>query len=419
MKLKQSKKYIIMTVVLAGCGVLDKNKTTDVVLVETNETVLSERLSSFDQELDLYEVPSTSLFLATRKKVDKDFVLKLVGELKPPTVDGTLLQATDVFLTGHKALVAYNVAGSVQKGAVDFIDVKSPAKPHLKSQLSFKDRDVNAISYKSGYVYITGASEKDAPAYLSRVKSKPNGFTTEVDDIELPGYAGTDIYISSNDKVLVTTGDNSGLHVVNRKNFNVESTIDIFDARAVSQKKKSSIWVLSGQPGTLHQIDKGVISGKYEVGGASIAESKSTLTVGSKWSLSAIGDGGFVVTCNKNGEEILKVAAPRVGGLDAEKTVTNAVIAEGGYLFAANGEAGVYAYKINKSNLNAVSCQDIQIDLIGVIDFGEKLSANDLFFKKGFLFVADGLGGLKIISFTRTKQIDHDHDVEDFDYDDD
>ena len=81
-----------------------------------------------------------------------------------------------------------------------------------------------------------------------------------------------------------------------------------------------------------------------------------------------------------------------VSGVPAAQSVTNAASAAGALLFTANGEAGVRVYRVlGKKNNN--KCELVELPLLGSLNFGAHLSANDV----TYLYVATGLGGLEII----------------------
>jgi hypothetical protein len=84
-------------------------------------------------------------------------------------------------------------------------------------------------------------------------------------------------------------------------------------------------------------------------------------------------------------------------GLDPSVVVTNSVSAEGNLLFISNGEAGVYVAQSDipfeqdwGETLHAIT-------VLGKLRFNALQSVNHVAYKDGVLFVASGLGGLKVV----------------------
>lgn len=410
--------FLLLFIFSVSCGEQTGDNKDTKIEINDNSTSFSERLKVLDKDLDIIN-PDESQASNLLLKSNSYFDLKLVAELSPPTVQETVLQATDVFIAGSKVLVSYNVAGSVKKGAIDLIDLKNSKDPKITSQVTFSDKDINAITYSSGYLYATGSQESEKPSFVSKIKIEKTKFILDIGNIDLNGYAGTDVEVENN-KIFVTTGDNSGLYIIENEKLEVEHYLNLYDSRSVGiDKPNSSILVLGGQPANISSIDyKGVEISKHDIEGATIPESKSTIQVGSTRTLAAVGDGGAKIICNLTGEVLIHIPQPKLEGVDLSKTVTNAAAAYGNYIFLANGEAGVYVYTTKDSSNRKNKCQDLEVSLLGKVNFGEDLSANHVTFRHNFLFVADGLGGLKILTINRLHNFLED-EITDFDRKDD
>ena len=118
--------------------------------------------------------------------------------------------------------------------------------------------------------------------------------------------------------------------------------------------------------------------------------------------------------CNTSLEPLAAVPQITTPNLNKALTVTNAVASSQGLIFSASGEAGVFAYqaKHTSGSIGQSNCTTITPTLLGMIDFGDEISANNLAFAKGILFVSTGLGGFKIIGIDKAKSSD---DYDDFD----
>jgi hypothetical protein len=77
--------------------------------------------------------------------------------------------------------------------------------------------------------------------------------------------------------------------------------------------------------------------------------------------------------------------------------VTNAASAERDLLFISNGEAGVYVAQGSQAFSATGSEAPQQLTMLGRLRFGNLQSVNHVTYRSGHLFVAAGLGGLKIV----------------------
>lgn len=352
--------------------------------------------------------------------------LRLIVSVSPPEIDDQTLQATDIHLVSNQAFISYNVAGETQMGAVDVIDISRITRPEMVSSLELPNHDANAIFRHKKNVYIVGAVDTGG-ASLLRIGYERNQLDDSFDSQSLESFAGTDVMVNGS-KLYATSGNRGGLEIFDLDDLTRIDLIEVSDARGVAyDKREKSTRVISGQPGIMHVVnDDEELEASIELGGNSAAESKSTIEAGNSSSIVSLGDKGLKVVCNENGAELLHIEAVRVKGLDSSVTVTNAASMDNGLIFAANGEAGLYVYETKKgSKIPKTSCHEIKASLLGSINFGNGFSANHVVYKKNYLFVATGLGGLKIVEISRGKSdddyddFDDDHDDEHEDRDDD
>ena len=98
--------------------------------------------------------------MAASKK--KEFEITLVSEVRPPTVEGEVVQATSVAVyNSEKVMVSYNMRGAPRLGAIDWI-TKLKSQPRISASATFLDSDISALSMEGKYVYAaesTGAAE--------------------------------------------------------------------------------------------------------------------------------------------------------------------------------------------------------------------------------------------------------------------
>jgi hypothetical protein len=345
--------------------------------------------------------------------------------LSPPVRSATTLQANDVVLKDKKVYVAYNVAGPIQMGAIQVVDVTNQERPSLLSELVFADSKINGLAVGINSIYAVGSTSSGAygPAVVYKIGlNETTGILGNiVANSTIPSFAGTSITLG-NTYLYTTSGDTGGLNIFNLSDLSPIGSAPISDARAVKLSKDgNSVHVMSGQSGTMRKFSTtGTLQSTLSLGGANIPESKSTVDIGKTMGLVSLGESGFKVYCLANGSALAEIPQVVASGLNSLVTVTNAAASTSGLIFTANGEAGVYVYSF-KDKANGNQCKNVQVNLLGAISFGNKISANSLYFQDQYLFVADGLGGLKIIALDSTKKnngngslSDDSDDIDDF-----
>ena len=77
--------------------------------------------------------------------------------------------------------------------------------------------------------------------------------------------------------------------------------------------------------------------------------------------------------------------------------VTNAVAVDGDLMFISNGEAGVYV-ATSELDFEDHDCDESpEITMLGQLQFGDLESVNHVEYENDYLFVAAGLGGVKVV----------------------
>jgi hypothetical protein len=113
----------------------------------------------------------------------------------------------------------------------------------------------------------------------------------------------------------------------------------------------------------------------------------------------AAGSGGVQVLSATTGAVVGSVPRPDPAalGLDPSVVVTNAASVDGDLVFISNGEAGVYVAQGSQAfNLTGSEAAQ-QLTMLGRLRFGNLQSVNHVAYRSGYLFIAAGLGGLKIV----------------------
>jgi hypothetical protein len=369
------------------------------IVIDNDLGSLSERVDYTNETvpIDTQGVAAASL----RKAPADSLVLTLVAEVIPPEYDGLVLQATDVTIKGQKAYVSYNMRGETFLGGVDVFDITDITAPQLISSAVFADTDVNGLTERGGTLYLASATERpdfDSPAILEVIILDRGRLNSEVRTVDLPSYAGTDVEVAGN-YVYVTSGADGGyVTVLLPTSLQQQYAFEVYDARGVSADDQD-VGVVAGDPARLITFNRntGQRVHDYTLTGATIPFSKSTIEINRSKAILGVGDGGTQIVCLETGTVIEQIPQPIVAGLDASVTVTNAATTYKKTLFMSNGEAGVYV-ALAGSNFDSRGCEVDNLRLVGKFRFDDFQSVNHVTYRNDVLFIAGGLGGLKILT---------------------
>ncbi|NQV42646.1 MAG: hypothetical protein HQ506_09845 [Candidatus Marinimicrobia bacterium] len=370
------------------------------IILENKASTLLNRVTYVNQVIEI----DTTLQTGGLAKPSADPVsLVLIAEIDPPTIDGQALQATDIYIKSSKAYVSYNMIGEPYLGAVDIFDIKDEDDPELISSMLFTDSDVNGLTLKDSYLYLamaTNRDEFDSPAVVEKVRIRQDQLTDETETFDIPSWAATDVEVTDNNLFVTSGADGGYVTVIGLNNDEVIFSYPIEDARGVASDG-TDIAVVAGTPARMVTFDyaSGEMLNDYDLEGASIDFSKSTIEIHRKKAVLALGDGGTQILCLEDGSLIEQIAPPVVDDLDPSVTVTNAASTDSKTLYMSNGEAGVYvAYTRDK--FDSRDCDVDELELIGQFRLDDLESVNAVKADGDYLFIAGGLGGLKIIEVT-------------------
>lgn len=331
------------------------------------------------------------------------FTLTLKAEVASPVVNGRTLEATHVVADAKYAYVTYGASGEESVGAIASFDISNPDRPKLLSLASLPTSDVNAIAMGSTKIYLAeatsdaGFAERAVLEELTVLKGVIQPVSRRVG---LPSYAATGVSLYSG-FIFVTSGSggsgSGGVTVLDVSRLAALWSDIFLDARAMSIAPLSRTAVaLQGSQGRLRVYDAtNYLAGPYtiDIGGASIPSSKGTLEILNDWVFASAGEGGAKIVSISGRRVIASLPRPVEADVDPADAVSNAVTVDGDLVFVANGGAGVYvaSKQGNGTGMNP------NLTLLGKIRFSGRVSANYVASKSGMLFVAAGLGGLKII----------------------
>lgn len=336
--------------------------------------------------------------------------LTLASEIRPPVVDGQVVQATAIAQsTGNNAVVSYNMRGEQRLGAVDWVRRLNSNRPELGSSATFSDANVNAVSTDGRYVYTAMATADPAfpnPAVVERLRVAGNRLTLDGNErAPLTSFAATSVLAVGN-TVYATSGDGGGVFALAESDLRRQAGFSLHDARWVAWDEEGGrLVVVQGTPGQLSVFTEGAFAAgsmtllnTFPFPGADIPESKSTVEVAGGKAFIAAGPAGVQVLCLDDGQIIGEVPRPDPAslGLDPSVVVTNAVTVDRDLMFISNGEAGVYVAR-GAQRFSESGCGPQEIVVQGRLRFDDLQSVNHVSFRGDYLFIAAGLGGVKVV----------------------
>lgn len=370
------------------------------MIINNDITMLNNRVQ-FRNEL----VPIDRNYIYTTKSDDNafdytgNFAFKLKADVDPPVFQNQVLMATHVAIKDNYAFVSYNLRGDEYAGAVEVFDVSNISQPVIISQAIFPTADINSIDYADGKLFIAGATNdyyhfqfKD-PAFFQVISLNTQMQIAAVDVImDIPSFSANGIQVSDSN-IFITSGDNGGITIFDR-DYNLVKSEEIFDARSVATNSDHT-YILSGQPGTINvfNLNSSDFVANFAIGGANTPYSKSEISVNDSYIFAALNEEG-VRMMKPDGtikQHIPKPETPE-GALD-EDHVTNSVSLNNSLIFMGNGESGIAVGEI-------IEELDNQVVIHGTMAFNDMGSSNFVQSRDSIIFVASGLGGLKILAIT-------------------
>lgn len=406
---------LIALVALAGCYeqvLVTGDESNGRIEITNDELVLDQRVSYPESDVPIQSVMLQQAAAAVGPaRAPSSITLTLLAEAVPPVVGSEVVQATSVWLTSDtKAVVSYNMRGGSALGAFDYFIQLTKKTPKLMSTAAFLDTDVNAVSMDGNFAYAAEASSDlslPSPAVVERLQFQGNKFTLTGNlQAQLTSFAATST-VSTGSVVYATSGDAGGVVALDASDLSPLGEYALDDARWVAWDQAGGrIVVAQGTPGRLAVFEEGSFPGgsmnllnTFTFPGADVAESKSTVEVAGGKAFVAAGPEGVQIVCLDTGEIVGSVPRPDPAsvGLDPSVVVTNSVTVQNDLMFISNGEAGVYA-AAGADSFETSACDAPQsVSVLGHLQFGALESVNHVVYRSGYLYVAAGLGGIKIV----------------------
>lgn len=397
MKNKISLSFLSIFVFIASCSSPKPDEIVEpqqpkVILDNSN---LSSRLIKDNLGvIGIKEAPKTASGKSSKNNIVDDVAsnvpIVLIGEIAPPVYENTTLRATHVAINGSFAYVSYNVEGSKYLGAVDVVNISDPHNPKIELQAILPNTDVSSVNYYNNALYIAGATnsndiDESNPAVLIKMELEGGLPTDNIKLIDMTSYVATDVIANANG-IYGVSGNNGDIAKYNLSSNELMKSVKLSDLRALGEYKDKII-VLSGKEG-VHIYDAVNLNEvKNFSTSQDIAESKRTIDFYNDHVLVAEGKKGVKFYNIDRGSNTATIDLPTVTGVNQNEVVTNAVTVTKEHVFMANGAAGLAVHDLKDGISNISKTGTLEIDG----------STNYVKSSEGYIFVAGGLGGLKIL----------------------
>jgi len=318
------------------------------------------------------------------KKDEVEFEYLVSASAPKGPISGELLQATNFDFAGKYGFVSYNTAGEIIEGALDIVIVEKKSYVDIKASLLFDNAEFADVKVEGEFAYLVGAqSGAEEGAVLVVVNISNIEKPEEVSRVSLPGHYATGIILEKN-VAYVTSGDDAGVVVVDLSDPSMPAIKEVYkleNALSISEVK-GTLYTLGGYDGTFLFNDLSFES-RWDI-------SKDRSDAPSRM---ASDEHSIYINAQHSGLSIVDLKADQiVSRMDLEGT-GNGIDVSTDHLFLAQGEAGLQVVNVKNSEAPR---------LLGALDFpDDRGSANQVRYSisNKVIFLADGMGGFRVICF--------------------
>ncbi len=446
--------FAFTTILFTGCETNDNRGSANnpPVSVSRDMASLNRRITKVNRQLFLKADPimqNKSLIdsihwdAANREKYN--FILR--AEVEAPAGKNELhtMQATHVAIdkVNQKAFVSYNTRGELSDGMVDIFDISDLSNPRIVAQYHVEDLDISSVAYYNGRIYIAGASQdyKKPDWAVIQILEEKGDSVVSVTRKQIGSYVATDLTVTD-EGVYIISGTAGNLvfykHTYTGSKYTITKAagpVAIADARSLAVNG-NFVYVLDageykttgnetyGQfvPTTtagIRVFDKNNLTEITQWSGFGAQkqfEAKTELDADNNYIFSAWQPTGLLVY-NKNGTVVQTIPGPQTptGGFYGD-FVTNSATINGRLLMVSNGGAGASLYAqtdntavpyamLGSFDFNSAYLDYFDQNSISHTAFDARQSVNFMASEGNVIFVATGLGGLKIIEIVEPKVV--------------
>lgn len=366
------------------------------------------RLERKDAEIRLESEGSAKHRVLASSADDFAYAIRYVARATPVEVNGEIVQANDMLMSGNKAYIAYNFRGEKFLGAVQILDVSDPAAPRIEKEIKFSDIDVDGLCLNGNSLLFVGAANPDKRGFKSCVGlidlSNTKAISVDASVKGLRSHAATAITRQGNLYYVGVGAKDGGVAVLN-DNLEEVSFLPNADVRDLVSYEDGVV-ALTGvtdsakRKGSLMFVAKGTAGQEIELDDFRSAYAKATLEVLSgKRVLMALSELGVVVReLRAPYASVFTLANPS----ESAAHTANSASCDEDLLFVANGEYGFRVLKLNGNGKDKDFASLVGFHpMDGALYGGQRQSANHLLYKARTLFVASGSGGVSIYALSQ------------------
>lgn len=320
-----------------------------------------------------------------------------IASVNPHVLNGELLQATGFEKQGSNAFIVYNTSGDTIRGGLDIISLANLNAPVLVSSMVSENTEYAEAKIKGNYLYMVGQKKGTLKnnAVLTVVNVSNTSAPVVASELTFNvGYYATSIDIQ--DSKAYITVPNEGVKVVDISNPLAPSLISTEGASQGNslfvRRLGTKSLVLGGSSNHNVTAVSGTSTNLYTIS-SQVQEAPSRFALLSNVLYTNGGNTGLTILDKVNtSSPVLKSATPVAG------TGNGIAVDSCKQAYLAQGEQGLLV--VDVSNLT----NPLQL---GIFDFvGDLGSANNVLLMvaggKQYAFVADGLGGTKIVKINNS-----------------
>jgi fibro-slime domain-containing protein len=318
----------------------------------------------------------------TAQVVETGVGMTLVGIVDSPVVDDIKLQATDVVWEGSWLYASYNVRGEKHLGALQVIDAKNPRDPKVVAEAIYRRTDLARIRVSGSRIFAAGADEKEGGT-LEYFRLEEGVLKFEGHE-KVGSFSSTFLDLHGHDAI-VSYGDVGGgvaVYDVKGAKPELKSRVDLHDARWAAHDGEIGVVALAGSPGRLLRLGGPEVT----LEGAGVGAPT--------WA--TIDHGRLYLSSDEAGLRVYDLRSlEKVAALPTKGNANGSAIASDGRLaFLANGEEGLVMVDVlDPRTPVALASIDVEDD---------SGSANAVALSQDRIALADGLGGVKLLTYRRT-----------------
>ena len=298
------------------------------------------------------------------------------------------IQATGVtFLPGSKMIVSYNTKTEVIEGGFDIVDISNIQAPVILYSYVLSNYEFADLKFKDGKIYLAGVKQ-DIGSVLLTIDVSNFSSPQTIDEKLLSSYYATSLSIKDN-SLLVVTGDSGDGYVFDINSAGVPQETH-------HEARSNLLYIKHYNTGLVYLHDeagKTVLSNGDAVTGLTTKADLRNVHFESPARFDINGHIAYIATADE--QVIERVDLNTMTKLATIPTTGrgNGIRYDSGLLYTAQGEEGFKLFDVRDEATPVYK---------GRFNFSDRSSANNVWTydlpTKKVVVLADGLGGVKIIS---------------------